>query len=127
MSDSWKVLIVEDDEVLVKMYRKKFEALGWEVDVARNGKEGLVKIKSFRPTVVLMDIMMPEMDGMTALQQAKADPEIKDTHIIMLTNLSTADDAVEAMKCGALDYMVKSDYTPSQVVEKVKKVLESKI
>jgi CheY-like chemotaxis protein len=126
MDGSFRVLIVEDDEVLVKMYRKKFEGMGWVVEVGRNGKDGLVKMKSFRPMVVLMDIMMPEMDGMTALQQAKADPEIKDIPIIMLTNLSTADDAVEAMKSGALDYLVKSDYTPSQVEDKVKMILANK-
>jgi DNA-binding response OmpR family regulator len=126
MADVFKALVVEDDEVLVKMYKKKFEAMGWAVEIARNGKDGLVKIKSFRPNVVLMDIMMPEMDGMTALQAAKGDPDIKHIPIIMLTNLSTADDAVEAMKSGALDYMVKSDYTPSQVAEKVRDILARK-
>lgn len=119
-----KILIVEDDLFLLKMYKKKFEVGGFIVEIAEDGLAGLEKMKSFAPNLVLMDIMMPKLNGIEALEKAKADPEISKIPILILTNLSTASDAETAVKKGAAGFMVKSDVTPSQVVEKTKAILK---
>ena len=115
-----KVLIVEDDPILRNMYSVKFTKAGHEVQSADNGEEGLKLMRSFRPDLVLMDLMMPVMDGFTALTRAKEDQEIKAIPIVILTNLSQAEDAEKTLKCGAADFIVKSNLTPSEVLEKVK-------
>lgn len=120
-----KVLIVEDDQFLSKMYAKKFQIAGFEVQLAGDGEEGLSQMRTFRPDIVLMDIMMPKLNGLDAISQAKADQMIKAIPIIVLTNLSNTDDATEAVKRGAIGYLVKSDYTPTQVVDKVREQLSS--
>lgn len=120
-----KVLIVEDDQFLSKMYAKKFQIAGYEVQLAGDGVEGLSKMRMFKPDLVLMDIMMPKLNGLDAISQAKADQMIKAIPIIVLTNLSNTDDAAEAVKRGAIGYLVKSDYTPTQVVDKVREQLAS--
>lgn len=121
-----KVLIVEDDQFLLRMYKKKFEIAGFQVEIAVDGEDGLNKMRSAKPDIVLMDIMMPKLNGLDAIAQAKQDSMIKNIPILVLTNLSNTDDAQNAVKSGALGYMVKSDFTPSQVVEKVKSILDSK-
>ncbi len=121
-----KILIVEDDSFLSKMYAKKFELDGFEVQVAVDGAEGVEKMKSFHPNLVLMDIMMPKMSGLEAMDKAKADPTLKDIPVLVLTNLSTTDDAETAVKKGAVGFLVKSDVTPSQVLAKAKEILAKK-
>lgn len=119
-----KILIVEDDPFLLKMYQKKFQVEGFEVEVAEDGVAGLEKMASFAPDLVLMDIMMPKLNGLEAIQKAKADPTTAKIPILVLTNLSTSTDAEAAVKKGAVGFLVKSDYTPSQVITKVKSVLK---
>lgn len=117
-----KILIVEDDQFISKMYKKKFEVAGHEVQVAGDGEEGVTKTKAFKPNVILMDIMMPKMNGLEALDIIKKDAELKAIPVIILTNLSTTDDAETAMKKGAAKYIIKSDVTPSQVVAEAEKL-----
>lgn len=118
-----KILIVEDDSFLNKMYAKKFEVEGYEVQTAADGLEGLEKMRSFHPDMVLMDVMMPRLDGLSALAQAKADPGIKDIPIVILTNLSTEHDSQDAVNKGAVAHIVKSNITPSQLVDRVIELL----
>lgn len=120
-----KVLIVEDDQFLSKMYCKKFQLAGYEVELAMDGQEGLTKMRLAKPDIVLMDIMMPKLNGLDAIAQAKADASIKNIPILALTNLSNTDDATVAVKNGAVGYLIKSDFTPTQVVDKVKEFLTS--
>lgn len=119
-----KILIVEDDPFLIKMYIKKLQIEGFEVESAEDGMTGLAKIKSIRPDLVIMDVMLPKMNGIEALEKSKADPETKNIPILVLTNLSTSQDAEIAVKKGAVGYMVKSDYTPSQVISRIKQILK---
>ncbi len=121
-----KVLIVEDDQILVKMYRRKFLAREFEVDIARDGEEGITKMQTFQPDIVLMDIMMPKLSGLDALDRIKQDPSISHIPVIILTNLSTTDDAQAAFKKGAVNYFVKSNFTPTEIVEKVNETLQNK-
>lgn len=121
-----KILLVEDDQFLLKMYKKKFEVSGFVVEIAHDGLEGLEKMKSFAPDLVMMDIMMPKLSGIEAIIKAKADPSLKDIPIVVLSNLSSTTDAEEAVKKGAVDFLVKSNLTPNQVVNKAKLVLKIK-
>jgi len=118
-----KVLIVEDDPLMSRMYQKIFTFEGYEVNMAGDGQEGLDKARSDKPTIILMDIMMPKMNGLEALEKLKADPETKTIPVIMLTNLAGQQDAENALSKGAIKYIVKSEYEPKQVTNMVKEIL----
>lgn len=121
-----KVLITDDDQFYRKIYKHKFELLKHQTELAENGEEALEKMKSFKPDVVLMDIMMPKMNGYDVLDAMQKDDEVKDIPVIMLTNLSSGQDTNVAREKGAKDCLIKSDLTPDEVVEKVEEVLGSK-
>jgi len=121
-----KVLIIDDDRLLVTMYEQKFRKDGLEVITALNGGDGLKKIKEEKPALVLLDIMMPQMNGLEVLGEVKKDPEIKNIPVILLTNLardSGEEDIEKGLELGAVTYLVKSQLRPSQVVVKVKEIL----
>ncbi len=118
-----KILIVEDDPLMQRMYQKAFAFDGYTVSVAGDGVEGLDKIRSEKPTVVLLDVMMPKMNGLETLGKIKADPEIKSIPVIMLTNLAGSADAEKALGLGAVKYIVKSEQEPKEVVKMVKEII----
>jgi CheY-like chemotaxis protein len=118
-----KILIVEDDPLMSRMYQKIFTFEGYDVEMAGNGEEGLEKARSSKPTLMLMDIMMPVMNGLQALEKLKADPETKAIPVIMLTNLAGQQDAETALSKGAIKYIIKSEYDPKQVANMVKEIL----
>lgn len=119
-----KILIVEDDPFLLKMYNKKFQVEGFQVETAEDGISGLQKMKTFTPDLVIMDVMMPKLNGLEAVEKAKSDPATSNIPILILTNLSAATDAETAVKKGAVGFLVKSDTTPTQVITKVKTILK---
>lgn len=118
-----KILIVEDDPLMSRMYQKIFKFEGFEVDFAGDGEEGLEKVRSGKPTLILLDIMMPKMNGLEVLDKLKMDPELKGIPVIMLTNLAGTADAEAALTKGAVKYIIKSEYEPKQVVNMVKEIL----
>jgi DNA-binding response OmpR family regulator len=120
---SIRLLIVEDETALASMYAAKFKMEGFEVETINDGLQTLGKMKSFKPNIVLMDVMIPGMNGIEALKKAKQDPEIKDIPIMLLTNLSGDKDKEEARKTGAVDYVTKSEFTPGEVVQRVRDIL----
>ncbi|MEK7480814.1 MAG: response regulator [Patescibacteria group bacterium] len=120
-----KILLVEDDPLMVRMYQRKLTNDGYEVAVGVNGEEGLVKVRSFRPDLVLLDIMMPKLNGLQMLERMKADPTISGVPVIILTNLGGSQEDIErGLELGAVAYLVKSAYRPDEVVLKVKEVLK---
>lgn len=119
-----KVLVVEDDEMLAGMYSEKFTLSGFQVQVSHNGFEGVKMAESFLPSVILLDIIMPKMDGFVALKKLKKNPATENIPVIMLTNLGQADDVEKAKSLGALDYFIKANHTPADVVKKVEEVLK---
>jgi DNA-binding response OmpR family regulator len=121
-----KILIVDDDEFLLEMYALKFKEAGFELDVARTGKDAIDKAHTFVPDIVLLDIVLPEMDGYEVLQSMRREKEGKKMFIVMLTNLGQKDDAERSIRLGADDYVVKAHFTPSEVVRKVQKLLQKK-
>ena len=118
-----KILIIEDDPLMSRMYEKIFKFEGYEVEMAADGEEGLGKIKTAKPTLVLLDIMMPKMNGLQVLEKVKADPETKAVPVVMLTNLAGQQDAEKALSMGAVKYIIKSEYEPKQVANMVKEIL----
>lgn len=120
------VLIVEDDAFLANIYKTKFDMEGFKVSTSENGEAGLNDIKKKRPDVVLLDILLPKMDGFAMLEKLKADSEVKDIPVILLTNLGQKDDVQKGLEMGAVDYLIKAHFKPSEVVERVRSVLKVK-
>ena len=118
-----KLLLVEDDEILIRMYRTKLERENFEVDTAQDGEECLTKIREFKPDIVLLDIVMPKLNGLDVLKRVKAQPELKGIPVVILTNAPVHIAAKECLQLGALGYIIKSDNTPSEVVKKVREFL----
>lgn len=121
-----KILLIEDDQILAKLYQTKFQHDGFDVQMAHDGQEGLEKMKSFNPELVILDLIMPKMDGFAFLQKLKSDPDPSSvkTPILVLSNLGQDADVKKAMDLGASDFFVKADVSLSQMVEKVKKYLK---
>lgn len=118
-----KVLLIEDEEMLSEMYKTKFEGEGFKFFRARDGEEGIELAKCEKPDIILLDIIMPKMDGFAVLKQLKADGDSKKAKIILLTNLGQEEDVRKGRSMGAEDYLIKANFTPAQVVAKVRKVL----
>ncbi len=115
-----KILLVEDEELVRRMYRKKLELENFDVETAADGEEGLAKVREFKPDLVLLDIVMPKLNGIEVLKSIKADLKLKGIPVVMLTNISGSIRIQECLKAGAMGYIIKSDDTPSQLVQKVK-------
>lgn len=119
-----KILIIEDDPFFCDMYLTKLIQSGFDVDVASDGKIGLDKVKKLMPALVLLDIVLPRMDGFEVLEGIRKNPKLKDIFIVLLTNLGEIDDIEKGIALGADDYIIKAHYTPMAVVAKVKKILK---
>ena len=117
-----KLLIVDDTEDVLDIYTMTFEAEGFEVVTAKDGLEGVTKAVEFKPDVILLDIMMPHMDGYEVLRAMRNNTSM-DVVIIILSNISQEKDIAEAKKAGADFYLAKADQDPDDVVEKVKLAL----
>lgn len=119
----YKVLIIDDDPFILDMYVLKFKEAGFEVETAQEAKTGFQKIKETAPDIVLLDVVMPTMDGFEALQQLKKENQPNFPKIVLLTNLGQKEDVDKGLRFGADDYIIKAHFTPSEVVEKIKKIL----
>lgn len=117
------ILITEDDPLMSRMYQKIFTFEGFQVEMAADGQEGLDKARELKPTMILLDVMMPKLNGIQVLEKLKADPETKAIPVVMLTNLAGQQDAENALAKGAIKYIVKSEYEPKQVADMVKELL----
>lgn len=118
-----KILLVEDDPLIYRMYQKLFTLEGYETEVAENGQEGLDKLKEYTPDVILLDIMMPTMNGVEMLTHLREDPKTKDTPVVVLTNMSDIRVSNEVFSKGATLSIVKSETEPDQVIAWIKSVL----
>lgn len=118
-----KILIIEDDRYISKMYQLKLSLESYSVQVADNGRLGVEKIKEFNPDIILLDILMPELDGFEVLKIVKDDDATKKIPVLIMSNLGQEDHIQKGMDMGAVGYIVKSQYTPSKVVEKIKETL----
>jgi len=118
-----RVLIIEDDPLLSRMYQKIFSFEKYEVEAAVDGEEGVVKAGTFNPTIILLDVMMPKKNGLQVLEEIKANPKTKNIPVIMLTNLAGQQDAEAALSKGAVRYIVKSEHDPKEITNLVKSII----
>lgn len=118
-----KIAIVEDDPVISQMYRMKFEADGFDVQLANDGNKGVALVEHFAPDIVLLDIQMPEMNGHEALAEIRKHSWGKDIPVIVLTNLGEEEAPKGIRSLGIHSYIVKAELTPRQVVQRVKDAL----
>jgi len=114
-----KVLIVEDEEILSKVLQEKFIKENFEVKLAEDGAVVLSLVKSFKPNIIVLDLMLPKKSGFEVLQELKADPEVKNIPVIVLSNLGQDEEIKKALNLGAVDYFVKAQHPINEVVEKV--------
>ena len=122
-----RVLIVDDDVTLLEMYKERLAAEGYEVTTASNGEEGLARAVDILPQLILLDLMMPKVNGFDVLDILKTTPETKNIPIIILTALIQDTNKQRGLKSGAADYIVKSETMPKEVIEKIKSVIEKNI
>lgn len=124
-----KIMLAEDDQVLVEMYEAKFDMEGHEVVVATNGEECLNLLEGYTPDIILLDILMPKMNGFHVLKEIKKQPALRNVPVILLTNLGEAQVDMNqelARALGVTDYLIKSHHTPDEVVDKVMVALTQK-
>lgn len=117
-----KIMLAEDDQMLVEMYEAKFDMEGHEVVVATNGEECLNLLDGYTPDIILLDILMPKMNGFHVLKEIKKKPALRTVPVILLTNLGEAQVDMNqelARALGVTDYLIKSHHTPDEVVDKV--------
>ncbi|NCQ16238.1 response regulator transcription factor [Candidatus Falkowbacteria bacterium] len=118
-----KILVIEDDAMISSMYKTKFAADGFAVAIAGDGEAGLKLARQKKPDIIMLDVILPRLDGFSVLEELKKDSATKDIPVIMLTNLGTEEDKVKGEKLGAVDYLVKASLTPGQVSQKIKTAL----
>jgi DNA-binding response OmpR family regulator len=119
-----KIAIIEDDVTISQMYRMKFEADGFGVQLARDGHSGVTLVEEFKPDIILLDILMPEMSGTEVLEKIRQHDWGKNIPVIILTNLGAEEAPKKLQSLGIHSYIVKADSTPRQVVEHVKEALD---
>ncbi len=118
-----KIILVENDGFLSEIYSTKLASSGFNVEVAQDGEDGLAKIKKFMPDLVLLGIVLSKMDGFEVLQKIKNDEALKNTTVVILTNLGQKEEVERGLNLGAKDYIIKAHFTPTEVVAKVKRLL----
>ena len=121
-----KIAIIEDDQAISQMYRFKFEAEGYTVETAENGKLGLQLVESMKPDIILLDLMMPEMNGDAMLEELRHKPWGKTIKVIILTNMGEQEVPVRVRELGVKVVILKADMTPRQVSDLVIKQLAEK-
>ena len=123
---NYTIMIIEDDIFVMDIYQTKLSQEGFQLISAINGVEAIKKLATETPDLILLDIVMPYMGGLEVLAEIKKDERINKIPIIMLTNLSQKEEVDTAMGLGANDFLIKSHFTPSEVLEKIEKILEKK-
>ena len=121
------IYLVEDDSFISNMYQTKLRNVGYTIDVATDGEVAWNRLQEDPlPDLVLLDVVLPKKDGFEILEDLRKNERTKDLAIILLTNLGQKPDVERGIKLGADDYIIKAHYTPSEVMEKIEKVLEGK-
>lgn len=119
-----RILIIEDDPFLVDIYITKLKDIGFFVDVASDGKEGLRKLKEKDFDLLMLDIVLPRVDGWQVLKQISENEKLRKLKVIVLSNLGQKEEVEKGLNLGAVKYLIKAHYTPQEVVDEIKKVLK---
>ncbi|MCD6114738.1 response regulator [bacterium] len=118
-----KILIIEDEEILLDLLKDKLEDFGYEVYSAKDGEEGLKAIRDIVPDLILLDIIMPKMSGFEVMEAMQKDPSIKDIPVIIISNSGQPVELDKAKQLGAKDWLIKTEFDPAEVIQKVKAIL----
>ena len=118
------ILIVEDNKILRELIVSKLTKENYNVFEAIDGEEGIKKIKEKNPDLILLDLLLPGIDGFEVLSQIKNDPKLSSISVIILSNLGQKEEVEKGLKMGATDYMIKASFTPKEIIDKIKATLE---
>lgn len=124
MNDKKKILLVEDDVFILELLSDKLIKSDFEVNIAKDGEECMDILKSFKPDVVLLDILLPKIDGFEVLRQMKASPDLSTIPIIIISNLGQKEEVQRAKDLGADDYIIKANFTTSEIINKIRSILK---
>lgn len=119
-----KILIIEDDKFLMELISKKLTQEGYDISEATDGEEGIKKAQEEKPNLVLLDLILPGMNGFEVLSKIKEDPLLSKTPVIVISNLGQEEDVEKGFKLGATDYLIKAHFTPKEIVEKIRAILK---
>jgi len=119
-----KILIIEDDKFLRELIVKKLVKEGYEISEAVDGEEGIKKVKEEKPDLVLLDLILPGIDGFEVLSRTKEDPALSQIPVIILSNLGQKEEVERGLKLGAIDYLIKAHFTPGEIIEKIRAILK---
>lgn len=120
------ILIIEDDKFLRELISRKLIGEGFKIDEAIDGEEGLKKIKESKPDLVLLDLILPGLDGFEVLERIKDDSSTASVPVLILSNLGQKDEIERGLSLGAVDFLVKAHFTPEEIVAKMKEILPRK-
>lgn len=120
-----KILLVEDDGFLASIYAQKLEVEGFDTSLATNGEDGLKLAAKDKPALILLDLLMPKMDGFEMLERLKADADLKDIPVLVLTNLGQREDVERCINMGAVGYVIKAHSLPHETVKRIKEILHA--
>ena len=118
------ILIVEDDEFFRELLKKKLLSLGFHIFEASNGEEGVEQTNQKKPDLIILDLLLPNIDGFEVLSKVKTNPETSSTPVIIVSNLGQQEDVERGLKLGAADYLIKSQFDIESIVAKIKGVLK---
>ena len=118
-----KVLIIEDEKILSGLLDKKLKEVGYETSLAYDGEEGLEKMRGEKPDLVLLDIIMPKKGGFEVLEEIQKDESIKDVPVVIISNSGQPVEISKALDLGVKDYLIKTQFDPKEVIDKVNKQL----
>jgi len=118
------ILLVEDDPFVVDIYTTKLKEAGFQIEVAENGEEALRQLKENKPDLLVLDIVLPNIDGWELLGKIRTELGFEDLKVVVLSNLSQKAEVEKSLKFGVIKYFIKAHYTPSEVVEEIKKILK---
>ena len=124
MIDKLKILIIEDDSFLLRMYSTKLELEGFKILGALDGEKGSRTAKKELPDLILLDLLLPKKDGVAVLAELKKDPLTRQIPVVVLTNIGQKDKIDRCFELGAIDYLIKAHFIPSEVISKIKRTLE---
>lgn len=123
LENTKKILIVEDDFFLLQMYITKLIKAGYEVKSASDGNQALKKAKEFKPNLILLDLLIPLKNGFEVLEELKKDKDMQDIPVIILSNMSEREDVQKCLQLGAVNYLIKAHFVPSEVIAKIEKII----
>ena len=118
------ILIIEDDKFLRELIVRKLKEEGYQTIEAGEGEEGLEKVKKEKPDLILLDLILPGMDGFEVLGKIKEEPSLSSIPVIILSNLGQSEEVEKGLKMGAKDYLIKAHFTPGEIIEKINNVLK---